>query len=215
VQIILKKYQVQPIFHDFSTTGIDENYKLKLIEEIKDKDRKNKFDLSSVPFRIMLCKIHENKYEMIVSNHHILYDGWSNRIILKEFFSFYNHLVQKKSPLKSQKHKYKEYISWIQGQDVQKQREYWTRYLKGFDTKSELSIKRRKWKNINTAASGNSHCNVKFSKKLKEKSEIFIKSHKITLACLLYSAWGILLQRYNNSDDVIFGTTVSGRSSGV
>jgi tyrocidine synthetase-3 len=215
VQIILKKYQVQAIFHDFSSRSIDENDKLKLIEEIKDKDRKNRFDLNSVPFRVMLCKIHDYKYEMVVSNHHILYDGWSNGILLKEFFSFYNRLVQNETPLKPQKHKYKEYISWIQNQDVQKQREYWNRYLKGFDTKSELSIKPIKEKNINTTAPGNSQYNVQFLKGAREKLEIFLKSHKITLAGLLYSAWGILLQRYNNSGDVLFGTTVSGRSAGI
>ncbi|MGD2085225.1 MAG: amino acid adenylation domain-containing protein [Candidatus Aminicenantes bacterium] len=215
VQIILKKHPLQAIFHDFSRKGMDENYKGKLLEEIKDKDRKNRFDLNAVPFRVTLCKIDEYKYEMIISNHHILYDGWSNRIILKEFFSFYHDLVQKKSLLKPHKHKYKEYINWIQGQEVQKQREYWTRYLKNIDTRSELSIKRRKGKNINTTTSGNSYYKLKFSQKDREKLEIFTKRHQITLACLFYSAWGILLQRYNNCEDVIFGTTVSGRSAAV
>jgi len=50
---------------------------------------------------------------------------------------------------------------------------------------------------------------------MREKLEIFTKSHKITLACLLYSAWGILLQGYNHSEDVVFGTTVSGRSTDI
>jgi hypothetical protein len=215
LQVVLKQSPPQFIFHDFSNGNINENDKRNLVQGIKDNDRKNKFNLDSVPFRITLCKIGQAEFEMMISNHHILYDGWSNGILLKEFFSFYNHLVQKKSPVKPHKHKYKEYISWIQGQDVQKQREYWARYLNGFETKSELSIKRRKGKNINSAAPGNYQYNVKFSKKVREKLGIFTKSHKITLAGLLYSAWGILLQRYNNSEDVIFGTTVSGRSSDV
>jgi amino acid adenylation domain-containing protein len=215
VQIILKKHRVRIIFHDFSNTGINENDKLKLIEEVKEKDRKNRFDLNSVPFRVTFCKIDEQKYQMVISNHHILYDGWSNRIILTEFFSFYNDLVQQKLPVKPNKQRYKEYTKRIQNQDRNKLEKFWAGYLKGFEDKSELSIKSKRRKDIIAAAAGNSHCSAKFSKKVREKLEIFTKRHKITLACLLYSAWGILLQRYNNSRDVIFGTTVSGRSSKV
>jgi amino acid adenylation domain-containing protein len=215
MQVILKKSPLPFIYQDFSNGNKSENDKRNLVQGIRNNDRKNKFNLNSVPFRITLCKLGEAEYEMMISNHHILYDGWSNGILLKEFFSFYHHLGQKKSPQKPHKHKYKEYISWIQGQDVQKQRDYWACYLKGFDTKSELSIKRIKEKNINTTTPGNSHYHVKFSRRVGEKLEIFIKSHKITLAGLLYSAWGILLQRYNNSEDVVFGTTVSGRPPGV
>ncbi|MGD2091037.1 MAG: amino acid adenylation domain-containing protein [Candidatus Aminicenantes bacterium] len=215
LQLVLKKSPLQFIYHDFSHHNINENDKRNLVQEIKDNDRKNKFNLESVPFRITLCKLGEAEYQMMISNHHILYDGWSNGIILKEFFSFYSHLEQQKAPVKSPKHNYKEYLNWIQGQDLQKQREYWTRYLNGFDTRSALSIKKRKGKNINTTAPGNSHYQVKFSKKTAGKLKIFIKNHKITLACLLYSAWGLLLQKYNNSQDIVFGTTVSGRSSPV
>jgi len=214
VQIILKRHQPQVVFHDFSSRGIKENDKLKLIEEIKEKDRKNRFDLNSVPFRVLLCKIHECRYEMIISNHHILYDGWSNRIILKEFFSSYMDLLRQKSPGKPVKHRYKEYTPGIQRQDRDKLRKYWTGYLKGFEGQAQLSIKKKRGTNINAAPTGNSNCKVKFSRQLKEKSGIFTKHHKITLACLLYSAWGLLLQGYNNSEDVIFGTTVSGRSPG-
>ncbi|MGD2085220.1 MAG: amino acid adenylation domain-containing protein [Candidatus Aminicenantes bacterium] len=215
MQVILKKSPLQFIFHDFSNGNRSENDKRNLVQGIKNNDRKNKFNLNSVPFRITLCKLGQAEFEMMISNHHILYDGWSNGILLKEFFSFYHHLVQKKSPQKPHKHKYKEYISWIQGQDGQKQREYWARCLGGIDTRSELSIKRKKEKNISTVLTGNFQYKINFSKAGRERIEIFTKSHKITLACLLYSAWAILLQRYNNSEDIIFGTTVSGRSSGV
>jgi hypothetical protein len=213
MQIILKEHKCNLRLHDL--TGKNSGRKKAALEEIKEKDKKDGFDLNSVPFRVLLCKIDESKYQMIISNHHILYDGWSNRIILKEFFSSYIDLVQQKSPGKPVKQQYKEYIKWIQTQDRDKQEKYWTGYLNGIEDKSELSIKKKRGKNINAEPGGNSNYKVKFSRQLKEKSGIFTKSHKITLACLLYSAWGILLQGYNNCEDVIFGTTVSGRSPGT
>ena len=57
---------------------------------------------------------------MIISNHHILYDGWSNGIILKEFFNVYNDLAHKRTPPKPVKKGFKEYIKWIKSQDKNK-----------------------------------------------------------------------------------------------
>jgi hypothetical protein len=84
IQIILKEHILHPGYYDLS--GLDANEKKKKSEEIKSKDREKKLNLREVPFRVTLRRIGKDKYEMIISNHHILYDGWSNGIILKEFF---------------------------------------------------------------------------------------------------------------------------------
>ena len=81
---------------------------------------------------------------MIISNHHILYDGWSNGIILKEFFKAYHELCQGGQSLKLPvKPPFKEFIKWIQSQDRNKQEQFWREYLAGFETPTELPIKRR------------------------------------------------------------------------
>ena len=70
VQIILKGHQFQPRYCDFSEKAANDVQ--NQLEEIKGKDREQEFDLREVPFRVTLCKTEENKYEMIISNHHIL-----------------------------------------------------------------------------------------------------------------------------------------------
>jgi amino acid adenylation domain-containing protein len=216
VQIILKKHKLQPGYYDFS--GMENNETQKRLEELKIEDREKKFDLRQVPSRIALCKIKNRKYEMIISNHHILYDGWSTGIILEEFVKAYDDLsnnsklepVKTKSPVKT---KYKEYVKWIQKKDKENkknQEEYWKNYLNDFDTPTALSIKTKR---LETAEVKNYQ--LKFDKDLTEKLKGFVSKNKTTLAALLYSAWGVLLQKYNNSNDVIFGTTVSGRSAKV
>jgi non-ribosomal peptide synthetase component F len=52
-------------------------------------------------------------------------------------------------------------------------------------------------------------------KGIKEKLDVFLKERRVTLAAFFYCAWGILLQKYCGSDDVVFGTTVSGRSAPI
>ncbi|MFC2146041.1 amino acid adenylation domain-containing protein [Acidobacteriota bacterium] len=209
IQIILKEHKIGLKYYDFPGGGSGE--KKKWLKEIKVKDRKKKFDLHEVPFRVTLCRLEEDEYQMIISNHHILYDGWSNGIILKEFFNAFDHFSTGKELVKPVKTKYKEFIKWIHQRDAEGQEKFWKNYLKGFDTQTELSVGRKKGKDIPFTGS----FKISFSRDLTGKIEDFVKNQKITLAAFLYSAWGILLQKYCNSGDVIFGTTVSGRSAPI
>jgi polyketide synthase PksJ len=207
VQIILKEHQLHPRYHDFSEKAANDGQ--NQLEETKVKDRKEKFDLQNVPFRVTLCKFEKGKYVMIISNHHILYDGWSNAIILKEFFQYYDDFVRKKPSIIPVKTKFKEFVKWLKNQDRQGQEKFWQFNLAGFSSPGERSIKKsevRESKNTNTYDTG-------LEAAEKTKLEFFINNQKITLASFFYCAWGLLLQRYHNCDDVIFGTTVSGRSA--
>ncbi|MGD2089466.1 MAG: amino acid adenylation domain-containing protein, partial [Candidatus Aminicenantes bacterium] len=209
VQIILKEHKIQLKYYDYSNKNPGE--KQKWLEQTKVKDRKEKFNLQEVPFRIILCKVEPDNHEMIISNHHILYDGWSNGIILEEFFKAYNDLTAGKELQRPVKTRFREFVKWIQHRDLDEQEKFWRDYLKGFDTLTELTIKRRKGKEIFITE----RFGITLSRELKDKLEGFVKNHKITLAAFLYSAWGILLQKYCHSGDIIFGTTVSGRTAPI
>ena len=209
IQLILKKHPFQPVYYDFSS--MDGNEKRPHPEEIKIKDRREAFDLREVPFRVILCKEEEKKYRMIVSHHHILLDGWSCGIILKEFFSAYNHLVSNKSLVKPGKTKFKEFINWYQIQDTGRQEKFWKDYLSGFDTPTELSIKRRKIREFKDTQ----RHQIRWGKHITGKLKRFVKMRKITLASLLYGAWALLLRQYNSSRDLVFGTTLAGRTAPI
>ncbi|MCU0285930.1 MAG: amino acid adenylation domain-containing protein, partial [Acidobacteria bacterium] len=208
-QIILKEHPCQIRFHDFS--DIDSEQKQIVLAKIKTNDRNEGFDLTQVPFRVTLCKLAEIHYEMIISNHHILYDGWSNGIILKEFFKAYHELCQGGRAIRLPvKPSFKEFIKWIQSLDKNKQEQFWRNYLAGFETASELPIKRKK-----AGITGADNYSIILEETIKNQLEAFVKNNRVTLASVFYSAWGILLQKYCGSEDVVFGTTVSGRSADV
>ncbi len=205
-QIILKKHQYQMIFYDL--TDKESSRKKTTLEEIKQEDRCETFDLLKVPFRIILCKLGEKQYQMVISNHHILYDGWSNGIILKEFFKAYHKLNHsgraRKLPAKAP---FKEFVKWIQNQDRNKQELFWREYLTDFETPTGLSIKRRI-----EETTGVEDYSIILEEDVRSKLDMFAKKSRVTLASVFYAAWGILLQKYCDSEDVVFGTTVSGRS---
>ncbi|MCP4146679.1 MAG: AMP-binding protein, partial [bacterium] len=208
VQIVLKEHRIQPVYYDCSGISITEE-KTRL-QEIKEKDRKEKFYLYTVPFRVTLCKFSGGKFVMVISNHHILYDGWSNGIILKEFFQTYQRLATGKEIVKPAKAKFIEFVKWLQGRETAGPETFWKDYLAGSETTSLSLITGKK-----TEHRYHESCKGQWRSETKKRMDEFLRENKVTLAAILYSAWGIVLQRYNNADDVVFGTTVSGRATAV
>ena len=211
IQVILKEHQPYCEYYDIA--GENTGGARKRLEEIKFNDLKKKFDLREVPFRIKLCKMGENKYEMIISSHHILYDGWSCGVLLQEFFSAYTHLSRGKALREPVKAKFKDFIKWGQNQDKKEQEKFWSEYLKGFTVQGGLPVKKSGRGDSASIRSG--HFQVELGEDIKGRLEAVVKSSGIGLASFLFCAWGVLLQKYNNGNDVVFGTTVAGRPARI
>jgi len=118
----------------FDVSNLNNVEKEISIEEIRSKNRMDRLDLSLNPLKITICKLSEEEWELIILNHHILYDGWSNGILIKEFLEVYNCLYENNEPVPKRKTKYKEYIRWSQGIDKTKEKEYWRHQLEGLET---------------------------------------------------------------------------------
>jgi len=139
VQIVLKHHSFNPFFHDLSALAPGTSD--QALAEIKNQDRQQKFDLRQTPFRVNLCKTGQDRYVIILSNHHILFDGWSTGLIVKEFLAAYRALSQGQQPEIPVKPSLKEYVKAFQARDKDKERAFWFNYLQGFSDLTELSIK--------------------------------------------------------------------------
>ncbi|WP_331846023.1 amino acid adenylation domain-containing protein [Paenibacillus haidiansis] len=205
VQIVLKHTEM-----DFEYTNVSDEEAVNrqiLIEQIKTR-AKNAIDIRFKPIVIRLCKTSMDKYEMIITNHHILYDGWSNSIILNEFIDSYCQLYHGQPLTTTHKNKYKSFIKQIEQCDKEKSDKYWEQYFNGFSEKTSLP----KIKGTANSSISVNHVKYTFTEEETNLIHAYLKTHKISLATLFFSAWGILLQKYNDTDDVVFGTTVSGRN---
>ncbi|WP_273480580.1 non-ribosomal peptide synthetase, partial [Acetivibrio straminisolvens] len=209
VQVVLKNYEIPVRLCDISEYNEEEMQ--SLLERLKEKDREEGIDISTEPFRITLCKLCKDKYEMIISNHHIIYDGWSNSILLKEFFEAYNAFKKGEQPSRPVKNRYREFVKWHQSRDINAQKSYWSKYLEGIESRTLLPWDSKKQGEIKKAGI----YTLDIERENTEKIKNFAREQKVALASVLYAAWGILLQRYNNSEDVLFGTTVSGRTAKI
>jgi hypothetical protein len=74
--------------------------------------------------RLVVVRLDEQRCHLIYTNHHILMDGWSNSQLLGEVLQRYSGVAQ--PPLAG---RYRDYIEWLQRQDVQASERYWTAQL--------------------------------------------------------------------------------------
>ncbi|UCH95068.1 MAG: amino acid adenylation domain-containing protein, partial [Candidatus Aminicenantes bacterium] len=209
VQIVLKQKEI-PI-RVFDLSDQDKQTQKTSQETIINSDKNQPLDLSREPFRITLCRGHDHESLMILTFHHILLDGWSTGILLTEFRMVYNRLVKGESSVPITKTRYKEFFKWYrqcQSRYTQERQQFWKNYLEDFDTRTLLPYDKKKLHDIQQVSTHK----IEISSSCWDRLQACALSHNVTISTILYAAWGILLQRYNNSHDIVFGTTVSGRT---
>ncbi|OYD09085.1 hybrid non-ribosomal peptide synthetase/type I polyketide synthase [Paludifilum halophilum] len=208
IQVILKRHRVDVRHDDGSGRTEDES---QLRAELRKRDREEPFNLHEVPFRVTLYKVHESKFFLLISFHHILLDGWSTGIILKEFLQAYTDLASGTSIAPLQKPKFKSFVKRIRQQDKGRQESFWREYLDGWEAEERFPLP-KKW--VKTPPRMEKY-RLALSPEQTEALKTYAKKNQVTLASLFYSAWGLLLQNYADRDDILFGTTVSGRNAEI
>ncbi|WP_144610427.1 non-ribosomal peptide synthetase [Bacillus altitudinis] len=207
VQVVLKNRPFQLDVVDIQ--DLSESEQLERIDRLKQKDQLRGFDLSKdLLMRASVFQTGPSSYRWIWSYHHILLDGWCFGLVVQELFAIYHALLHdipyRLEPVKP----YKEYIHWLEKQDKQASLEYWTQSLAGFEGQSTFKEQR---KQTNEHELGE----IEWAMSKEETaalSELALQQNA-TLSSALQSAWSILLSRYQRSNDVLFGTVVSGRPS--
>jgi microcystin synthetase protein McyB len=177
------------------------------------RDRDLNFDMASAPLaRITMVNLGENKHQFLFSFHHILLDGWSQRLLLDEAVAYYNGNEPTLAPSQTT---YSDFIDWLKHQDKSKANAFWTEYLAGFEEPTNIV-------NDSAVDAGNTVGNNKnqdnrhrqaihIAPELVDKLKEQTKQHRLTLNTLFLGAWSLILSAHNNTQDVLFGTTVAGR----
>jgi amino acid adenylation domain-containing protein len=174
-------------------------------------DRASGFALAKAPLlRFTLIQLAEDIHQFIWSHHHLLIDGWSLSIVLKEVFACYKAQCQGvERPVEYPRRPYRDYIAWLQQQNMAQAEAFWRKKLKGFLAPTPLTIETSYLakKPVQVVAEQE----IQLSNATTEALQILARQHKITLNTLVQGAWALLLNRYSGDHDVVFGATVSGR----
>jgi amino acid adenylation domain-containing protein/non-ribosomal peptide synthase protein (TIGR01720 family) len=182
-------------------------------DELLRQDQTRGFDLSQAPLmRLALVRTGTDGYYFAWSTHHILLDGWSTQFLMQEVFAIYEAYSQGTEVPLRQVRQYRDYIAWLQRQDLRKAEAFWRERLKGFTEPTIIGIDRG-GRGANEAEAYGEQ-SVSLPEEATSGLESLARSYKITLNTVLQGAWGLLLSRYSGTEDVVFGATSSGRTVG-
>ncbi|MBX4267613.1 amino acid adenylation domain-containing protein, partial [Clostridium estertheticum] len=211
LQVVFKEAKIKIWFEDISSLISSE--KTVFIKEFKEKDTDKGFNLlREISIRASIIKTNEENYIFILSFHHIILDGWSLPIIFNDLMYIYNSLKES-MPLKLRKvNRYSNYIKWLEIQDKKEALVYWKKYLDGYEEQAQVLQIDKSLKNDKYI---NSEIKFSIGRELTNKIKDVAGKNKVTVNTIFQTVWGILLQRYNNVGDVVFGSVVSGRPSEI
>jgi amino acid adenylation domain-containing protein len=174
------------------------------------KERNKSFDLNNGPLiHFTVIEYGNDEYDFLLVYHHIIMDGWCAGIVIKEFFFIYNNLLVGAEPGLPQPYPYSKYINWLSGIDRKEALSYWKSYLEGYEPVRGLPKNDTGHENIIDARESIFRLNE------SERKSILNLCRKagVTENTFIQVIWGIMLMKYSDVKDVVFGSVVSGRPS--
>jgi len=144
LQVVRRDIACPWVFHDWARLG--ETEQKQELQRYLDTDKKRGFDLSEAPLmRLHLIKTGRESHYFICSFHHLLLDGWSFSLVVREVLALYGGFSQGSEVQLDPPPAYKEYIAWLTQQDVSRAKEFWQKSLKGFRAPTPIRIRKGEW----------------------------------------------------------------------
>ena len=209
LQVVLRAQRAAFTFVDHSAMSPIE--RARRLEELKADDLKRPFDLARGPLlRVYLQRGAADEFRLVWSYHHILMDGWSTGIVIRELLHLYGARLHggdggELPPVVP----YRSYIQWLEQEDWTPTRQYWREVLAGYERPATLprgSAPPEEPGEISLRS-----LVFDLSEAATERLKAVAAGYRVTLSSLLQSLWGLLVAHYNGTDDVVIGAVVSGR----
>ncbi|MFI8007292.1 amino acid adenylation domain-containing protein [Streptomyces sp. NPDC086010] len=171
-------------------------------------DRVRRFDPGRPPLmRFTLVSTGPQLYRLVMTSHHILLDGWSMPLLVRELFELYarggdDSALPRVAP-------YRTYLAWLAQQDREAALDTWRGALEGIEAPTLLAGRG------GADAQGPGELPrtlvLELDAATTQRLRDTARAHRLTLNTLIQGAWGVLLAHLTGRPDVVFGTTVSGR----
>ncbi|MDT9002462.1 amino acid adenylation domain-containing protein, partial [Paucibacter sp. APW11] len=175
------------------------------------------FDFASGPLiRGQLLRVAEEEHVLLIDQHHIITDGWSVGVLVREVSELYAAFSQGRSdPLPELAIQYADYAvwqrQWLQGERLQQQLDYWRARLSGAPELLALPTDRPR-----PALQSYSGTTKGFAldAQLTGALKLLSQRHGTTLFMTLLAGWAVLMARLSGQDDVVIGSPIAGRQRG-
>ncbi len=193
-------------WHEVDLSAQDTAVRAGLAAAVAADERARPFDLAHPPLlRCALIHLDENHARLILTFHHIIADGWSLPVLHRELLALYG---SEPAPL-PEVGPYRAYLARIARADREAGRDAWRAALAGVDEPTRL---------VEAPAAGPvepAQIRVELPERTTARLTARARDHGVTLSTVVQAAWGLLVSGLTGRQDVLFGTTVSGRDAAV
>ncbi|MEV0375070.1 amino acid adenylation domain-containing protein [Streptomyces sp. NPDC050636] len=185
---------------DTDATGLD---------DLLRRDRAEQFDLARPPLLRATLIRDGQRHRLLLTLHHIIADGWSVSVLLRELTAAYGReaLPAPVGP--------RPYLSWLAGRDRDTARDAWRQALSGLEGPTRLPALAATTGDDTPAPARPQHVDTRLPEELTAELTAYSRTHGLTLSTVVHGVWGLALGGLTGSQDVVFGTTVSGRTTEV
>jgi len=179
----------------------------KELDSLLKEDRARGFELRAAPLlRFVIIHLSGERHQFIWSHHHLLLDGWSLPVVMKEILVCYEAFSRGEQPRLGPVWPYREYIAHLQNSQPERARPFWQAQLRALREPTPLG------RSPAEAGEGEVHeLTLKVPSGLAVRLGALAREHRVTSGSLFQAVWALLLGVHGQRDDVVFGTTVSGR----
>jgi amino acid adenylation domain-containing protein/non-ribosomal peptide synthase protein (TIGR01720 family) len=172
-------------------------------ERLAGAERHRGFDVSRPPLlRFVLLRVEDGRWRLVLTFHHVLLDGWSMPLLVRELFDGYRSGGTIGSP---PPRPYRDYLTWLGGRDGDAAKDAWATALAGLPGPTLIAP------GAATAAVVPEQVDFTLGEGATEALTRVARAGGVTMNILVQAAWAVLLSRLTGREDVVFGTTVSGR----
>ncbi|MFI6216824.1 non-ribosomal peptide synthase/polyketide synthase [Nocardia brasiliensis] len=178
------------------------------LDRLLDEDRRTHFDVTRPPLlRLTLVRMTDERCELILTAHHVLLDGWSLPLLLRDLLHLYGSGGDQTAL--PQPPAYQEFLKWWHRRDSRAARQAWAEELDGVTEPTLLAG------NDSGAADGVAHVAVPLSAATTAGLNRRATELGVTLNTVVQAGWGMLLAATTGRRDVLTGATVSGRPPAI
>jgi len=186
----------------------------KEAERIAKEEREKVVDLAQGPMiRVRLLEMGEQEHVLLVNMHHIVSDGWSVGILVREFRVLYEGYVKgEEARLEPLNIQYKDFAvwqrEWLQGEVLERHLEYWRKQL----TQVEVLELPTDYAPTKMPTHRGGQVGFRWPKELMAQLKKLSRQEGVTLFMTLLAGFQLLLHRYSGQRDIVVGTDVSNRN---
>jgi len=212
-QVIEAQVEFKLAVEDLS--GLEREAAERAVQELARAEAQQGFDLNTGPMlRAKLLRLNASEHVLLLTMHHIVSDGWSLGVLVKEIGTLYQAYAQgESSPLAELPVQYADYAVWqreyLQGEVLEQQLSYWRTQLAGAAPVLELPTDRPRpqFQTFNGSV-----LSFDLPVELSEKLMALSRREGATLFMTLFAAFVMVLQRNTGQEDIVVGTSIANRN---